>query len=237
MLKKLAWRSLKFLGIFFLTLFLLSFYSKYQLQDEDHPSIASDNQLSCVNPLIVAQDVEQLKQLEAEYSSNKIIPNQYKNSILIALSQYPELRNTHIEFVVRETFTPIESRPVISTIFGSKKKRKYQVIINPKVVMGMKVALFDSLSFDAKVGAIGHELGHTVYYQNKSTWGLIQVGLSYPWGEFRKRFERQSDMAAILHCLGDSLLIWSQELRPVERWQATGGYYLSPMEIESFIDK
>lgn len=229
----------KVVGGFILAVLLLSFYSQHRLNDDPQLQLSIDTTLACENPNAMQETLAaETARLRAAYGSYKNIPERYELPILRALERYPELRDTRIDFIVRKTFTPLESRPFISTIFGEKSKRRYQVIINPVPLPGMQSAMFESLSLSAQAGAIGHELGHTVYYESKSTWELVLVGLAYPWNDFRKKFERSTDVAAISHCLGDHLLQWSQEIHSggPDQW-SIGGFYLSPVEIEAFIQR
>ena len=241
-MKKIFKRSFLIIASLVLAILILSYYAQYQLNQQPQFSEANSTALNCADinsANVVPVAVAQVPQSADQHSiANKIIPDQYRASIATALAHYPELRDTHIEFVVRKTLTPLESRPFISTIFGNKSQRRYQVIINPEPMPGMQSAMFESLSETARAGAIGHELGHTLYYESKSTWELVLVGLAYPWGEFRKKFERSTDVTAIAHCLGDNLLQWSQEIHSggPDKWNISG-FYLSPVEIEAFIQK
>jgi hypothetical protein len=176
--------------------------------------------------------------LMAMYGMNKIIPEEYKNQIILALAHYPELRNSKIQFVVEEALIPISSRPKPSTLFYSKANRWYCIVISSGSMESMEEALLKNLSFNSQVGVIGHELGHTVYYKDKSSFHLIGVALAYPFDNFRMKFEKETDIRTIEHGLGWQLFQWADELRPPGKSNTfLDTYYLNPNEIKSRIDK
>ena len=175
--------------------------------------------------------------LEFIYGRNKIIPELYKDQILLALAHYPELKETRIEFIVEPAVIPIASRPKPSTVFYSKPNRWYCIVISDDGMDGMEPALLENLSFNSQVGVIGHELGHTAYYKDRSPMGLVGLALAYPFNKFRVKFERETDLRTVDHGLGWQLLEWALELRKGESNDFLDKYYLTPGEIEEAMSK
>ena len=68
--------------------------------------------------------IQELQELKTQFAKNKIIPEKYETQILIALSYFPELKDTSIEFKLQKTNTPLSSRPSFFGLLQSSKKRK-----------------------------------------------------------------------------------------------------------------
>ena len=199
------------------------------LVDEDYNSLVTQTTAP-----VKALDMRKMNMdsLEMVMGKNKIIPAEYRSQILLALSFYPQLKNTKIEFLVEPAVIPISSRPKPSTVFYSKANRWYCIVISNGGMEGMEEALLENLSFDAQVGVIGHELGHTVYYKDRSSASLVGLGIAYPFNKFRMKFERETDRRTIEHGLGWQLLKWAEELRPPgTSTDFLDTYYLTPEEI------
>ena len=125
---------------------------------------------------------QQIDTLRSQFSNNKFLYEKYELQTLIALSFYPELKNTKISFRRRELKTTMAARPKGIEIFRGKGTRHYIIYINdfPSVKLSP-----DSVSFNAQVGIIGHELAHIVNYEQISSLKILYVGLSY----FNKKFK------------------------------------------------
>lgn len=147
-----------------------------------------------------------MEELEMRYGRNKIIPAELETECLAALSFYPELKNTTIEFKFGEmaSSSTMESRPKFSSIFRKREKRKYVIIINKKGASKLGLQ-WSELSFNALVGWIGHELGHILHYSNKSAGGILFMGLKYVATNYKRKMERFTDQLAIQHNLGLAL--------------------------------
>ena len=176
--------------------------------------------------------------LEKVFGQHKIIPEEYRSQILLALSFYPQLKDTRIEFLLEPAVIPISSRPKPATVFYKKSKRWYCIVISSGSMEGMEDALLENLSFEAQVGVIGHELGHTVFYKDRSSWDLIGIGIAYPFNKFRQKFEKETDVRTIEHGLGWQLLKWAEELRPPgSSTEFLDTYYLRPEEIRKIMEE
>jgi hypothetical protein len=181
--------------------------------------------------------VDSLKTL---YGTHKQLIKEYELQILLALSHYPELKNTPICFYEESAFIPLASRPEPISMFGSKNKWRYNIIISTESTDELKPVLLQYLPFNAQVGIIGHELAHTVFYLDKSIWQMMLIGLNYPLPSFRARFEKNTDRRAVAHGLGWQLLEYARYARKVMPYDDTylgSEYYLSPQEIIQQMEK
>lgn len=147
--------------------------------------------------------------LMTSYGANKILPKGFELATLVALSHYPELKNTHIRFILKETFIPLVSKPKIASMFKNKAKWEYEVIISDHSNEEMETILLKNLSFNAQVGIIGHELGHTAYYLDKSIGEMMSIGFNYLYKNYRANFEKDTDKRAVDHGLGWQLYDYS----------------------------
>ncbi|MDZ7879723.1 MAG: hypothetical protein U5L45_18740 [Saprospiraceae bacterium] len=149
-----------------------------------------------VIPLVSADSLEHV------FSRNKLFHPKIKNAALVALSRYPELKNTRIEFLFRNITATMETRPKINLKAFSKKQRTYQVFINFN--KGKNRALdIDSLTETMKIGWIAHELGHVVDYESRSAFSLMVMGLFYvSVPSFKRNIEQSVDIITIRHGLG-----------------------------------
>lgn len=180
--------------------------------------------------------VHAVDSLQALYGKNKRLILKYKLQTLLALSHYPELKNTHIHFYEEEALIPLASRPEPGTMFGSKTDWQYNVIISTKSLDLLEPVLVKNLPFNAQVGIIGHELAHTTYYLDKNIWQMLVIGLNYPFPGFRADFEKNTDRRTVAHGLGFQLLEYARYARKVIEYEETSlgsEYYLSPEEIEA----
>lgn len=142
--------------------------------------------------------------LKKEWGKNKVFLDKLELQALIALSYYPELKDVKITFVRKNLNSSMAARPRILSTLRKRGKRKYLVLLDD---YDAKVP-FDSTTFNAQVGVIGHELGHIAYYESKSSWNLMGLPIKYLNKTFRSTFEKDTDKAAILHGLGWQLYAW-----------------------------
>lgn len=176
----------------------------------------------------------QLETLRSNHSNNKVLLSEYELPILIALSRYPELANTDIEFVFQKIKSNLAARPKGFNVFRRKGKRKYKVMVNlPEFAR----APLDSATFNAQVGVIAHELAHIAYYESKRTPRIVLDGLWYWNLNFRSRFERATDARTIEHGAGwqlrDFSLFIQEFITDDPKYSAyKDRVYMTPAEIE-----
>lgn len=140
---------------------------------------------------------------------NKIIPERIKKETLEALSFYPELYETTIEFKFKESIkkSTMQAQPRFSSIFRRKETREYLIFISEKIQIEGEHFTMDDIPSDVKVGWIGHELGHVMDYHDRTNVGLIILGIKYLlFPSSIKKVERTADTYAIAHGMGDYIL-------------------------------
>ena len=145
-----------------------------------------------------------LPALRSEFGNKKIIPAGIELECLAALSFYPELKNTDIEFRFGNLNFTMISKPKFRSILKEKTKRQYVIIIQ-RPGSSKNNLEWEVLSFNAMVGWLGHELGHVLHYSHKSSGGILFIGVKYAVPGYRRKMERFTDQLAIQHKLGYAL--------------------------------
>ena len=181
--------------------------------------------------LIMSQQIDTLR---SQFNYNKFFYEKYELQTLIALSYFPELKNTKISFRRREFRTTMAARPKGIEVFRAKGKRHYIIYIND--YPSSKVSP-DSVSFNAQIGVIGHELAHLVDYEQTSSLKMLVVGFSYLNKKFRTKFERATDLRTINHgllwqCYDFALYVHNSSIAPTEYINYKKKFYMSPEEIK-----
>lgn len=151
------------------------------------------------------------------FGKNKIIPKRFEKQIIYALSFFPELININIEFkVVNGDDGIISTRPVISSVFKKSSNRSYIVFIQDSSI-NRKLPSFVNGPVNGQVGILGHELCHIIYFNNRSGFGLIGLGVNHISTRYMDNFENKTDSMDIELGLGYQLIDWGEYLR--ERFQ------------------
>jgi hypothetical protein len=185
-----------------------------------------------------AQATYNTDSLRLLYGRNKKLIDKYEIQTLLALSHYPQLKDVSIIFYEDEALLPLASRPEPYSMFGSKDKWQYNIIISTQSIDALEPILLSRVPFNAQVGIIGHELAHTAYYQDKNWIQMLLIALNYPFPSFRAAFEKNTDRRTIAHGLGWPLLAYARFARTVMRYDETelgSEYYLSPEDIEKLL--
>lgn len=149
---------------------------------------------------------EKLDSLRDHLGENKEFLPDFELATLVALMHYPELKETAIVFKEKTLKSTMAARPKGLQVLRSKGKRTYVIYINTSESVKVPV---DSVSFNAKVGVIGHELAHVLDYEQKSSLRVIGNGFGYVSKKFRAKFERATDQRTIDHGLGWQCYDWS----------------------------
>ncbi len=177
-------------------------------------------------------NTQKAQELKAEFGTNKIIPTIYETQILIALSYFPELKNTAIEFRLKKTNTPLSSRPKLFGLLQSAKNRKYVITISEFTNSKLAPILFKNLNYNAQIGVLGHELSHVSDYISKGFSEM--VGLLFIEIFSKKqvdKFESRTDLICIHHGLGFQLLDWSKSVRQnlkIDYWRGADNIQFKP---------
>ncbi len=149
----------------------------------------------------------------ARFSNNKQIPKIMELQILMALSHYPELKDTHIRFIFTQQLkgSVMAARPVIATLLGSRKKRMYDILISPVFKLQHTIEPIHQVDDDVLVGWVGHELGHIMDYERRNTWSVAKFGLLY-WlsKSYIRKAERVADTFAVNRGMGHFILATKQ---------------------------
>ena len=156
-----------------------------------------------------------LLQLKNEFGINKTYPRQYETQILIALSFYPELRDTPIHFRIKERHAPLNTRSSWTGLFKVHQKRDYEITISNSTEQMLTPILFQNLPFNAQIGIIGHELGHVIEFSSMVTLSILKHGANSVSSKYVDHFEFETDSICIAHGLGYQLLAWSTYVRHV----------------------
>ena len=151
--------------------------------------------------------------LKKEFGNYKKVPAAFEKPILIALSYYPELKNTPIHFRIRNRHTPLQTRSTWAGLFKRKKVRDYVITISNNTEPSLTPLLFKNVSFNAQIGAAGHELAHVADFSRYSFIHTLIHGIRNVSPKYLDRFEFKTDSICIAHGLGYQLLNWSENVR------------------------
>jgi hypothetical protein len=137
------------------------------------------------------------------YKCNNSFDSIFIESLNIALSAYPELKDVQIHYEKRQLKTIMAARPYLINLFRSKDKKTYKIILSNNIENHCD-ELFCKIPEKALIGILGHEMAHILSYYNKSTFQLICYGVKYFFN--KKQIERETDFLAIKHGFGEELL-------------------------------
>ncbi|MGY5354274.1 hypothetical protein [Wenyingzhuangia sp. IMCC45467] len=147
--------------------------------------------------------------MSAQEISDKIIPEKIKDEANIALSHYPGLEKTAIEFVIKPSLKTsfMKAQPVFSTILNPTKSRKYKIYISHNFMVENKKVSLDEIPKNVLIGWLGHELGHIMDYKNRSGLNLVFFGFRYLFsGKHIREAERVADSYAVSNGMGAYIL-------------------------------
>lgn len=141
----------------------------------------------------------------ADFKKNKEIPKIIEANVLKALSYYPELQNTHIRFEFKQHIkkSVMQAQPAALSLLRKKENRIYKINISALFRLTHTAIPIHQLPDSIMIGWIGHELGHIMDYESRSTWSIIGFGISYLLSKkFIQRAELTADTFAVNHGLG-----------------------------------
>lgn len=171
--------------------------------------------------------------------ANKEIPEILAKEIKKALSFYPELENTRIDFIFKDNIknAVMQAQPRVKTLFKSKFKRTYKIKISRYLAVNDSTMGIEHVPADILVGWIAHELGHIMDYLERSSFQMIGFGIKYLTSRpFLMAAERKADTFAIQHGLADEIVktkkyILNRPGLPKEYKERINRLYISPEEV------
>lgn len=162
----------------------------FMFQDSTHIHAVANNDLS-------------------EFAVNKKIPKIIEESVLIALSHYPELKETEIDFVFKKHLkkSVMQAQPKFSTLWRKAENRGYQINISAMFRLTNSTTPIHQLPVNIMIGWIGHELGHVMDYKSRSLFSIVRFGAGYLFSErYVRKAEKLADTYAVNHGLGFYIL-------------------------------
>lgn len=175
---------------------------------------------------------------------NKIVPDTIWREVYIALSHYPELRDTPIDFKFKKNIKKsfMQAQPKVNSLLKDRKNRSYIVFINQKFTIEDEVFDITTVPSEVLIGWIGHELGHIMDYRDRSSADLVWFGVKYLTSKnYIREAEKAADTYAVNHGLGEEIIATKNFI--INHSKLSDSYkdriqdlYLSPEEIMVLID-
>jgi hypothetical protein len=186
----------------------------------------------------MAQDIK-------EFAANKRIPAVIEKNVLIALSHYPQLKNTAITFRFRKNIrgSVMQAQPVFTSLLKSRTQRRYLINISSMFRLTHTITPIHQLPDEIMIGWIGHELGHIMDYESRSNGGMIAFGYHYlRSGIYVRAVEEIADTYAVNHGLGHYIIatkrfILDHAELPQSYKDKIARLYLSPDDIVEQVRK
>ncbi|MDP5229249.1 MAG: hypothetical protein NWQ38_02560 [Cellulophaga sp.] len=179
-----------------------------------------------------------------ETSTKHIIPKAIKVEALKALSYYPELKHTAIEFKFKNDIKKsiMQAQPTFWSLLKAKKNRSYKIFISESFqIEGRQFSTAD-IPKNVLIGWLGHELGHVMDYRDRSSLNLIWFGIKYTFSDsYIKEAERAADTYAVEKNM-DGYILETKNfiLNHTDLSEAYKDrikkYYLSPDEIVKLVE-
>lgn len=179
------------------------------------------------------------------FSANKTIPQEIRQVALEALSYFPDLIPTKIDFQFKNAIhgSVMQAQPKISSLlFQNKQNRAYRIKISRHLVLQDEALPIESLPRDVLLGWIGHELGHIKDYLDRSAVNLLGFGVKYYLSNtFLSEAEIAADSYAVAYGLGEKIIatknfVLNHEKIPLDYKKKIETLYLSPGEILSMVE-
>lgn len=173
------------------------------------------------------------------------IPESISHEAQKALSFYPELSKSQIEFRFKKNIkkSTMQARPAFGSFFKNRRNRSYVILISETFKISDKEFTTKDIPSNILIGWIGHELGHVMDYQNRSKSNLIWFGLKYLISErFIVEAERAADTYAVAHGMEKYILATKEFILnhadiAVSYKDRIKKYYLSPEEIMVMVEE
>lgn len=180
-----------------------------------------------------------------ETKSEHIIPDSIREEALLALSHYPELKNTRIEFKFKKSIKKsiMQAQPSFWSLLKGKKNRSYFIFISESFEIEGEKFETKNIPENVMIGWLGHELGHIMDYRNRNSFDLIWFGIKYILLDNSIReAERAADSYAVQKNMDSYILetknfiLNNTNLSEVYK-DRIKKYYLSPDEIMAIVEE
>jgi len=186
-----------------------------------------------------------MQQKDSLEFSNKIVPDIIWRETYVALSHYPELKDTPIEIRFKKNIKKsfMQAQPKISGLFKNRKNRSYFIFINEKFKIEDEIFDVTTVPSEVLIGWIGHELGHIMDYRDRSALDLLWFGVKYVTSKnYIREAERAADTYAVNHGLGENIIATKDFILNHSKLSDTyknriEDLYLSQEEIMVLIDE
>ena len=159
-------------------------------------------------PLCHAQQSD-MKQKDSLKFTKKIVPDIIWREAYVALSHYPELRDTPIEFKFKKRIQKsfMQAQPKIGGLFKNKKNRAYYIFISEQFSIEGQQFDVTTVPSEILIGWIGHELGHIMDYRERSGMNMFWFGVKYLTSKnYIREAERAADTYAVNHGMGEYII-------------------------------
>lgn len=180
-----------------------------------------------------------------KFANNKIIPDPIREVTLEALSYFPELIDTKIDFQFKHKISGsvMQAQPKAATLFfRNKSNRDYKIKISRYLELEDEVVPIEELPHDVLLGWIGHELGHVKDYLERSALNLMGFGVRYVcFKDFVTEAEIAADSYAVAGGLGEKIIatknfVLNHDRLPDDYKDKIRALYMSPGEIMSMVE-
>lgn len=144
-----------------------------------------------------------------QFAHNKQFPAVIEKNILKALSFYPELQNTTINFIFKRSIktSVMQAQPVFKSLLKKRVNRRYRINISAHFKLIHCDMPITQIPDDVMVGWIGHELGHILDYESMSNAQMVRFGYRYYFqSEFVKHAEMVADSLAVERGMGNYIV-------------------------------
>lgn len=176
---------------------------------------------------------------------NKRYPSTIKKEVEKALSYFPELSETYIQFRFKKNIkkSTMQAQPVWTSFFKPKEEREYQILISEKIQIEEEEFTVNNIPKDVLIGWLGHELGHVMDYRNRSSFGMLLFGFKYLYSKkYMKKAERTADTFALNHGMGHYILrtknfILDHASMSEKYKNRIRKMYMSPEEVMELLNK
>lgn len=176
---------------------------------------------------------------------HKIVPDIIWRETYVALSHYPELRDTPIEFKFKKKIQKsfMQAQPKFSGLLKRRRDRGYTVFISEQIEIDDQIFDVTTMPSEVLIGWLGHELGHIMDYRERKGFNMLWFGAKYLFSKGHiQEAERAADTYAVNHGMGKYILetknfILNHAHLSEPYKERIRELYLSPEEIMTLVEE